>query len=100
MDISNKIAMGLKLKGLSQRELAEMLGIHQTGVGKWISGKSLPTADKLIEIIKILDLVEDFFPGYGKLDDTELDSVEKKLALLDERVKILEKADSSGKDLS
>ncbi|BBM84680.1 helix-turn-helix domain-containing protein [Candidatus Uabimicrobium amorphum] len=62
MDVGEIINTGMKRKGLSQRELAEQLDVSQPNVAKWVSGKMMPRADKLIEIIKILDLYDDFFP--------------------------------------
>ncbi len=67
IDISKLIAMGIKRKNISQKELAEKLNIGQSSVAKWISGKSMPQADKMIEIIRILDLVSEFFPEYQRI---------------------------------
>ncbi len=101
MDLGKKIYEGLKKKDMSQSKLAEKLGIKQPSVGKWISGKSSPTAENLIEIIRILDLVEEFFPGHRKVSDIEkkfpgddIDSMEEKIALIEKRLALLENADS------
>lgn len=72
MDISNAIARGLRNKGMSQKDLAEKLDIGQSSIAKWVSGKAMPQADKMIEVIRLLDLVEEFFPGYGKLDKEKI----------------------------
>lgn len=62
MNVGEAINSGMKRKGISQRELAEMLNVSQPNVAKWVSGKMMPRADKMIEIIKILDLRDEFFP--------------------------------------
>lgn len=39
---------------MTQAELARQLQIDQTAISQWESGKSMPTADKLPELAKIL----------------------------------------------
>ncbi len=87
--ISKKIQMAMGKMGVSQKELAKMIGTSQPSVNKWISGKSMPQADKLLEIIKMLDLVEEFFPGYRKIDPNEEEKdieIKKELKLLKEQM--------------
>jgi transcriptional regulator with XRE-family HTH domain len=46
-------------KGLTQAELAALLGVGQTAVSKWEIGKSLPQADKLPKLAQILGCTVD-----------------------------------------
>lgn len=41
---------------LSQRELAELLGVHQSDVARMESGEHAPTLDRLIRVAKGLDI--------------------------------------------
>ncbi len=38
--------------GLSQEELAAVLGVHQTTVGQWLLGKKKPGFDSVLSIYK------------------------------------------------
>lgn len=67
MKIGELINRGIRKKGINQRELAKMMGVSPPAVANWISGTKNPTADKLIELIKILDLARDFFPESDSL---------------------------------
>lgn len=59
--ISKRIKDGLKKKGMTQKELARRLGINRSSVGQWVSGRALPSLDKFLRIVEILDL--DGFSG-------------------------------------
>ena len=48
-----------KKRGLTQSELAEKLKVSQTCVAKWETTDTLPRADKLLEIAKILNCTVD-----------------------------------------
>ena len=42
-------------KGLSQFELAELLGINQSAVAQWETGKTAPNFKRLKKLAEILD---------------------------------------------
>lgn len=42
--------------GLSQRQLADLLGVHQSDVARMESGEHTPTLDRLIRVAKGLDI--------------------------------------------
>ena len=46
-------------KGISQKELANALGVTESAISHWESGRYLPTADKLPMMAKILDCTID-----------------------------------------
>ncbi len=50
------IAERRKAKGLTQRELAEILGITDRAVSKWERGKSLPDASLMLELCGELEI--------------------------------------------
>ena len=89
MDIGQLILDGLLKKKMSQKELAYKLGVKPPTFNKWISGQNGTPASKLVEIIKMLDLVEEFFPGYRKIDPNEEEKdieIKKELKLLKEQM--------------
>ena len=50
-------------KGLSQRELGELLGVSDQAISKWEKGQSQPSALHLIELTRIFDVdAESFLP--------------------------------------
>lgn len=69
MKISVKIHQLRKQKGLSQEQLAELLGVSRQSVSKWESGQTKPDLDKIIPLSSIFNVSTDYL-----LDDdrTEL----------------------------
>ena len=63
MLIGDVIRIGLTRKRMKVKDLANMLGVGSTAVSQWLSGNSTPPGDKMIKIIEILDLVDEFFPN-------------------------------------
>lgn len=53
------IASKRRQLGLSQSDLAKMLGVDQTAVHNWEKGKSMPAAKRLPAIAKILNCTVD-----------------------------------------
>ena len=48
--------------GLTQKDLAEMIGVDRTTIGKWELGRSVPRVEKLFALIRILDCsIEDVY---------------------------------------
>lgn len=53
-----------KSKGISQKELAKRIGVDQTAVSMWETGKAMPKANKLPALAKILDCsIEELLEG-------------------------------------
>ena len=97
IDIGKILRDSFHQRGLKQKEVAEKIGENYKSLNAWVSGRTIPPGDKLLRMIIVLDLVDDFFPKYRKkYDDEELGSFEEQLALLSERLKLLEEA--SAKD--
>jgi DNA-binding XRE family transcriptional regulator len=42
--------------GLSQREMAQRLGVKQSALARWEAGRIMPTLDTLFRVAKALDL--------------------------------------------
>ena len=63
MLIGDVIRIGLTRKKWKFRELAEELNVRTSSVSQWVNNHSIPPGDKMIKIIEILDLVDEFFPN-------------------------------------
>lgn len=49
----------LKMEKITQEELAKKLNVSQATISRWISGKTKPTFENIIELRKIFDLSYD-----------------------------------------
>lgn len=54
------------IKGISQQELADMLGIRQEQISRYESGVQEPTLDKLVKLAQALELTLDELVVYEK----------------------------------
>ena len=52
--VRNAIKLMRKKAGITQSELAKEMGVEQSAVAAWETGKSLPVASKLPKLSKIL----------------------------------------------
>ena len=50
---------------ITQRKLAEQIGVHYNTVNSWILGKSDPKAEDIIKICDILGVSADYLLGIG-----------------------------------
>ena len=66
MDISfknNKIAELRKEKGLSQRQLAKLIGTSQANLSRWEQGLNLPSVIECWKLADFFDVSIDFLAG-------------------------------------
>ncbi len=62
--IGKIISVKRKEKGITQSELAELLGISDRAISKWENGNCLPDASNMQELCKILNItINDLFSG-------------------------------------
>ena len=79
--IGKFIADRRKKKSITQEQLAELLNITDRAVSKWERGLSLPDADKMLELCKILDInVNELLSG-EKIDMKEYEKKNEELLL-------------------
>ena len=60
MPFAEKIQKLRKQKGISQEELAEILGVSRQSVSKWESGTSMPEIEKIVELSRIFSASTDY----------------------------------------
>lgn len=92
--VGNAIAAQRKMKGMTQRNLADMLNVSYQAVSRWEQGISLPSVDMIYEIAQTLETTVDFLLNGLSAEkkvmtylDTGLDT--KKLYLVKKRVQKL-----------
>lgn len=64
MNIGKNIADLMKIKNISQTELAKRIGVVQSAVSLWINNKREPDYKTLLEICKILDTTPNEILGW------------------------------------
>jgi transcriptional regulator with XRE-family HTH domain len=60
MNIADRIQYLRKQKGLSQEELADMVGVSRQSVSKWESEQSVPDLEKIITMSDIFEVTTDY----------------------------------------
>lgn len=60
MNVADRIQSLRKLKGMSQEELADKIGVSRQAVSKWESEQSLPDIDKIILLSECLEVTTDY----------------------------------------
>lgn len=63
MEFKNVIKQLRKEKRLKQSDLAEILNVDRTAVGKWEQGKNKPNADMLVIIADFFNVSTDYLLG-------------------------------------
>lgn len=63
MDLGSRIAAWRKSKGLSQRELAEALGLTPPAIYQWEDGTTVPSTTHLVAMAELLGITMERFYG-------------------------------------
>ncbi len=72
MNIADRIQRMRKIKGVSQEELADKIGVSRQAVSKWESEQSIPDLDKIIIMSEYFDVTTDYLlKGIERVDDGE-----------------------------
>ena len=60
MNISQKILLQRKKKGISQEDLANALNVSRQAVSKWESSQSVPDMDKIVALSSYFNITTDY----------------------------------------
>ena len=72
MNIGDRILTQRKIKGLSQGELADAIGVSRQSVSKWESEQSIPDIDKIVLMSDLFGVTTDYLlKGIEKEKDDE-----------------------------
>ena len=80
MNIEERIQELRKCRGLSQEQLADVLGVSRQAVSKWESGQSLPEIDKLIAMSQLYETTTDYILKGESPPVSQRDTDEKRRA--------------------
>lgn len=58
-----KLKLAIKNAGMTQSELAGLLEVEPASVSRWCNGHDSPTDDRLPDLLKLLQVSEDYFLG-------------------------------------
>ena len=53
--LEKKMQVILLQKGMSQKQIAEKMGVHQPKVSEWLNGLRLPNSKSLVKLAEVLD---------------------------------------------
>ena len=67
----NRLKVALAEKGVSNKWLAEQMGITQATVSKWVTNTSQPSLEALMKIARILDVPVDSLLRFEELSEVE-----------------------------
>ena len=57
--------------GLTQQQLAEIIGVDRTTIGKWELGKAVPRIKRILVLTKILDCsIEDIYSCQNNINNS------------------------------
>lgn len=63
MNIGARILPLMKKKGMTQRELANMIGVTETSISRYISGQRVPKANIIVYMADALNTTTDYILG-------------------------------------
>ena len=58
--IQERLAVSIKLSGMSQTEIAKKIGVTQPTVGQYLSGRALPALDTFARLCQVLDVSPEY----------------------------------------
>jgi len=89
--LGNFIAENRKKKDITQKEMADAIGVSPSAVSKWECGKSFPDIELLLELAKVLDMQVEELMNCKRNEELTSDDVND---FLEDPVKIIEEINS------
>ena len=68
MELQERLKQARNEKKISQQELAKLVGVHYTNIGRYERGEAVPSAHVLNKLAQSLDVTPDYLIN-GTLDD-------------------------------
>lgn len=80
MELSERIKMFMKEKGLSQKELAKLSGITEASMSKYLSGERTPRIDVIVNLANALQITTDELIG-NDIENDQMNLIRLKTVL-------------------
>ena len=64
MDIGANIKEAMRVKKVTQMQLAAALGVKQNTVSQWVNGKNEPNCETIIKLCRFLDVTPNELLGW------------------------------------
>lgn len=77
MDFKDRLKELRVKKGISQNELARIIGVHVTNISRYERGENRPTSDVLAKLANALDVTADYLMD-GSMDDKAQSTISDK----------------------
>ncbi|MFR5876846.1 MAG: helix-turn-helix transcriptional regulator [Eubacterium sp.] len=95
MDFANRISELRRERGLSQKELGDMLGVSNKAVSKWENGESLPKTSTMLKLAELFDIDGNELIGFEvkerTSDSTEINNLKQENNVLRSQLSYTEK---------
>lgn len=91
IEVGKIILEAIKNKGINKKELSEMIGVSKSTITDWTKNRKTYNMERLIRLIKILDLVPIFFPEntarFTIIEQKEYEDLKKRLNKMEEELR-------------
>lgn len=98
IEFANRIIELRKEKGLSQKELGDMLGVSNKAVSKWENGESMPKTTTMLKLAEIFEIDGNELIGFEAKDsnsvkcgNAEIDKLKSENAILSSKLNAIKK---------
>ena len=61
--VERRIVLVMEARGMNRTELAEKLGIQKTNLSRYLTGRTVPSAARLLDICVVLGCSADYIVG-------------------------------------
>lgn len=90
-DLSIKIAKLIKERNITQKELAQMIGVTEASMSRYVSGDRVPKSEIIANMATALRTTVDYLLGTEKDEDNEFPKIKRLIARNSAKMSIEEK---------
>ena len=71
MDLHERLSEALRLRGMTQRDLAHAIDYSEATISKWVQGRALPPTAALVDVCTALTISADWLLWGGELSEQQ-----------------------------
>lgn len=83
MEIKDKIKALRRTRGISQKELSQIIGVTKTTVSNWETGFAEPNGKALMKLSEFFDVAPDYLVGLPTAEEIPAEKIDLKVELID-----------------